>query len=184
MTTTTTNSTTTKAVTATLVRNDAGHIGGLALQFANGKTIAVTASQLTQDILERAVWHGISAKLVDATAISRNPDTGRSASVDDKYNAAREVYERLLAGQWNKVRGDGTGTGAGGLLFRALCIAYPTKTPEQIRAYLATKNLSEQATMRKSDKLATIIEDLRAKDAANGEPVDEEALFEGLENAE
>jgi hypothetical protein len=178
----TTNSTPTKAVTAVIECDANEHPYGITLSFANGKTLTLMETNLSGAMRARALWHGVSAKLVDATAISRNPDTGRSASVEDKYNAAREVYERLLAGQWNKVRGDGTGTGSGGLLFRALCITYPTKTPEQIRAYLATKNLSEQATMRKSDKLATIIEDLRAKDAANGEPVDEEALFEGLED--
>jgi len=178
---TTTPTPATKSVTTALIEHD-GHIDGLRLDFAHGESITITEHQLTRDIANRALWHGISAKLVDATAISRNPDTGRSATSMDKYNAANEVYQRLIAGQWNKVRGDGTGTGSGGLLFRALSLAYPTKTPEQIRAYLATKNLSEQATMRKSDKLATIIEDLRAKDAANGEPVDEEALFEGLED--
>ena len=177
-----TTTTKTPAIDATVT--PAGNMvnGSLRLAFANRKLLTLQLSDLSPDIIEQATLHGLKQKLIDAAAISRNPDTGRSATVDDKYNAVHEVYERLLAGQWNKVRGDGTGTGSGGLLFRALCIAYPTKTPEQIRAYLATKNLSEQATMRKSDKLATIIEDLRAKDAANGEPVDEEALFEGLED--
>lgn len=177
-----TTTTKTPAIDATVTPAGDMVNGGLRLAFANGKLLTLQLSDLSPDIIEQATLHGLKQKLIDAAAISRNPDTGRSATVDDKYNAVHEVYERLLAGQWNKVRGDGTGTGSSGLLFRALCVAYPTKTPAQIRAYLATKNLSEQATMRKSDKLATIIEDLRAKDAANGEPVDEEALFDGLED--
>lgn len=180
---TTTNSTTTKAVTAVIECDANEHPYGITLSFANGKTLTLMETNLSEAMRARALWHGVSAKLVDATAISRNPDTGRSASVEDKYNAAREVYERLLAGQWNKVRGDGTGTtSAGGLLFRALCLVYSTKTPEQIREYLKGKTLTEQAALRKSSKLASVIEELRAKDAKDADPVDEDALFDGLED--
>lgn len=176
--TTTTTPTTTKSVTTALIEHD-GHIEGLRLDFAHGESITITEHQLTRDIANRGLWHGISAKLVDATAISRNLDTGRSASVDDKYNAAREVYERLIAGQWNKVRGDGTGTGSGGLLFRALCIMYATKTPGQIRAFLEGKTAEQKTALRKSPKIAEIIETLRAQ-TTNTDGIDTDSLLDEL----
>jgi hypothetical protein len=120
------------------------------------------ANQLSNAILEQAVWHGLKQKLVDAAAISRNPDTGRSATIDDKYNAVREVYDRLLAGNWNKGRGDGSSSGNGGLLFRALCIMYPNRTPEALRAFLNGKTKSECAVLRATPKIAAIIDTLRA----------------------
>lgn len=159
------------AITATIVNNDAGHPGGLALEFANGKTVSLIASQLTNAILEHAVWHGLKQKLVDAAAISCNPDTGRSATIDDKYQAVMEVYERLISGQWNKGRGEGS-TGNGGLLFRALCLHYPAKTPEAIRAFLDKKTPKEQAALRTVPAIAAIIDTLKAttvdSDAATG----------------
>ena len=129
------------------------------LAFSNGETLVIDATTLSSDIQAQATLHGLKQKLVDAAAISRNPDTGRTASVDDKYNAVKEVYDRLLSGQWNKIR-DG-GTGNGGLLFRAMCIAYPAKTAEAIREYLATKSPAQHAEMRKTEKLAAIIATLR-----------------------
>ena len=134
----------------------------LQMAFSNGETISLSVDELSSDMRHAAMLHGLKQKLVDAAAISRNPDTGRTASIEDKYNAVREVYDRLLSGQWNKVRDGGAGSGAGGLLFRAMQVAYPAKTAEAIREYLATKTPAECAAMRATPKLAAIIVTLRA----------------------
>ena len=134
----------------------------LTIEFSNGQTIYVWLGELNSTIMEQSTLHGLKQKLVDAAAISRNPDTGRSATIDDKYNAVREVYDRLLAGSWNKGRGDGGSTGNGGLLFRALCQMYPNKTPEALRAFLDGKTKSECAALRATPKIAAIIDTLRA----------------------
>ena len=135
----------------------------MTLAFANGETIRVNRADLSEEILRHAVMHGLKQKLVDAAAISRNPDTGRSATVADKFAAVREVYERLLAGKWNKGRGEGSGAGAGGLLFRALCRLYSRKTPEQIRTFLAGRGRDEQAALRKNPRVSAIIEEIKAE---------------------
>ena len=134
----------------------------LTIEFSNGQTIYVWLGELNSTIIEQATLHGLKQKLVDAAAISRNPDTGRSATIDDKYTAVREVYDRLLAGSWNKGRGDGSSMGNGGLLFRALCQMYPGKTPEALRAFLDGKTKSECAALRATPKIAAIIDTLRA----------------------
>ena len=166
-------------ITATIVMNVEGHPGGLALQFANGETLALTANQLSNDILEHAVWHGLKQKLVDAAAISRNPETGRAASVEDKYQAVKTVYDRLLAGSWNAVR-EGGGT-TGGLLLQALCRMYAgRKTPDELKAFLADKSDAEKTALRKNPRVATIIEEIRAETgkAAN---IDTDELLGELE---
>ena len=138
---------------------------GLRLRFSHGEVLEIFGKQLSDTILAQALYHGLKQKLVDAAAISRNPDTGRSATVADKYEAVREVYERLLAGQWNKVREGGSGN-TGGLLLSALVRMYPAKTLEQLREFLASKDDTQKAALRANPKIAAIIETIKAERAA------------------
>lgn len=134
----------------------------LTLQFSNGKEIIITTNSLGNGLLYMAAVHGLKQKLVDAAALSRNPETGRAATIEDKYNAVKVVYDRLLAGQWNATREGGVG-GSSGLLFKALCRLYTIKSPEQIAAFLAGKTDAEKTALRKNPKVAAIIEELRAE---------------------
>lgn len=150
--------------------------GELVLIFANGKTIKVVADALETGIKARATMHGLKQKLVDAAAISRNPDTGATASIEDKYNAVYEVYQRLLNGEWNKNREGGGGV-SGGLLFRALCRMYDRKTPEAIREFLDGKTKAEQSALRANPKIAAIIDEIRAERVSG---VDSDDLLDEL----
>lgn len=149
---------------------------GMVLECSNGERLEVEVGALSREVLDYAVLHGIKQKLIDAAAIARNPDTGRSATPEDKFNAIKAVYARLMAGNWNAPRGEG-GSGTGGLLFRALCKMYPAKTPEALREFLASKTASEQAALRKNPKVAAIIDELRAATAGS----DGEELLSELE---
>ena len=169
------------ARTPTIETTISGTVLGMA--FDNGQTLSLSANQLTEEIRNAALMHGLKQKLVDAAAISRNPDTGRSATTEDKYNAVREVYDRLLSGQWNKQREGGAGGASGGLLFRALSRLYVAKTPEQIRAFLEAKSDAEKATLRKLPAVAAIIEQLKAE-SAKTDGIDGAALLAGLDDAE
>ena len=134
----------------------------LTLTFANGETLIMRGDALNSDVQQYAMMHGLKQKLVDAAAISRNPETGRPASPNDKFQAVKAVYDRLLAGQWNATREGGSGNG--GLLFQALCRMYEgRKTPEEIRAFLDTKTDAEKAALRKNPRVAQIIEEIRAE---------------------
>ena len=153
--------------------------GTLTLAFVNGETLTLRADALNIDIQQQAMMHGLKQKLVDAAAISRNPEAGRPATVEDKYQAVKTVYDRLLAGQWNATR-EGGGN-AGGLLFQALCRMYQgRKTPEELRAFLADKTDAEKAALRKNPRVAAIIEEIRAEQgkAAN---IDTDELLGELE---
>lgn len=154
----------------------------LTLTFADGRTLHLDATTLSPEVREYAMMHGLKQKLVDAAAMSRNPDTGRSATLDDKYRAVETVFNRIITGAWNAVRGEG-GTGSGGLLFRALCRAYPAKTPETIKEYLDGKDAKQQAALRATPKIAAIIEKIKAEDAANTEPdTRADAMLDELES--
>lgn len=153
--------------------------GVLTISCEGFKDIVANPLNMPNDICEQATLHGLKQKIVDAAAIGRNPDTGRSASVAEKYAAMLEVFERLCGGDWNKGRADGT-TGSGGLLFRALVILYPAKSADDLRTYLEGKTKTEQAALRKNPKVAAIIDTLRDDDdAANGE-TDTDAMLDEL----
>ena len=162
----------------TTKKDIAANIDGqkMVLAFANGKQITVNAEALDTDIVNRAVMHGLKQKLVDAAAISRNPDTGATASIEDKYNAVYDVYQRLLNGEWNKNREGGGGV-SGGLLFRALCRLYDRKTPEEIKTFLDTKTKAEQSALRANPKIAAIIDEIRAERVSG---VDSDDLLDEL----
>lgn len=135
----------------------------LRLTYADGDTLRLALRQLPDAILSAAVWHGLKQKLVDAAAISRDPETGRAATLDTKKRAVAEVHERLLAGQWNKVR---EGVATGGLLLSALIRMYDgRKTREELEVYLSGKTDAEKAALRVNPKVAAIIEAIKAERA-------------------
>ena len=155
----------------------------LVIEFAHGKRIELRPTTLGPDIREQALFHGLKQKLVDAAAISRDPETGRSATVEDKFRAVSAVYERLLAGQWNATRGEGSGTGSGGLLFAALMRLYPSKGADTLREYLGGLTPGQQSALRKNPRVAPVIEEIKAERAADDDGDEPGAdLLAGLEN--
>lgn len=171
----------TKRVPALRVEID-DDASGLTLTFANGERLTLGINDLADDVVRYATLHGLKQKLVDAAAISRDPETGRSATVADKYNAVKAVYDRLLAGQWTAPRGEG-GTSATGLLFRALCRMYPGRAPETIREYLDRKNKKDQDSLRRNPRVAAIIEEIKAE-AGPEDTSASDALLDELGEAE
>ena len=160
-------------ISATIIGNT------LALTFANGETITMHGGALNIDVQQYAMMHGLKQKLVDAAAISRNPETGRAATVEDKYQAVKAVFDRLLGGQWNATR-EGGGN-AGGLLAQALTRMYAgRKTAEDVKAFLADKTDAEKAALRKNPRVAQIIEDIRAEQGKDA-GIDADELLGELE---
>ena len=144
---------------------------GLTIRFADGRGFTIRRDELSARIEAMAIVHGLKQKLVDAAAISRNPETGRSATIADKYAAVKEVYDRLLAGAWNAER---EGGGSGSLLFKALCRMYADKDPATLREWLDKKTDAEKAALRKNPKVAALIVEIQAENAkADGINTDE-----------
>lgn len=154
-------------------------MGGLTIDCANGQSLRLTVSQIMPIIGAQALMHGLKQKLMDAGAISRDSVTGRSATPTDKFNAIREVYDRLVAGEWNKTREGGSPTG--GLLLTALMTVYPTKTKDQLVAFLASKTAEEKTALRKVAKIAAAIEEIKAA-RVKTDGIDGDALLDGLED--
>ena len=149
----------------------------LVLAFQNGEHITLDPATMSQDIREQAMLHGFKQKLVDAAAISRDPETGRSATVQDKFNAVAEVFNRLTAGQWNATR-EGGGQVKGGVLVEALCRLYPAKPREGLVEFVAAKTDKEKAALRKNPKVAAIIAQIKAEKDSDSDDDSDELLAE------
>lgn len=151
----------------------------LTIKCADGNMLTLAPSSFTDAIRTHAMMHGFKQKLMDAGAISRDPVTGRSATPTDKFNAIEEVFNRLLSGEWNKTREGGSPTG--GLLLTALMSVYPTKTKDQLVAFLASKTAEEKTALRKVAKIAEAIEVIKAA-RVKTDGIDGDALLDGLED--
>ena len=152
---------------------------GARMDYADGTYQSFSRDTLTPAIQDALMWHGLKQKLADGAAMSRNPETGRPASVADKIYRMMGIGERLLAGQWRAVS-EGGGN-EGGLLLAALVRLYPAKTREDLVEYLKQRSEAEKAKLRTSSRIAPIIDLIRAERGRDS-GIDADALLEELED--
>lgn len=144
--------------------------------FGDGSNLHVDRNDLSQ-VVDACFWHGAKQKLIDAAAISRNPETGKPATIGDKAAAVQEVFERLVSGEWNKRREGGE---TGGLLLRALLRMYDgRKSRDDLIAYLGGKTDEEKVALRANPKVAAIIAEIKAEKADDS--IDTDALLGELD---
>ena len=143
----------------------------------NGEPFAITLSDLTPELLNQAALHGLKQKLGDAAAISRDPETGRSATPADKADAVRTVHERLISGGgWNMERGSGAPQSS--QLVRAL-MEHFKKDRATVLTFLGNKTKEEIAALRLHSPIAAII--LRYQtEAAKASSIDTDTMLAGL----
>jgi hypothetical protein len=149
----------------------------LTLTFSNGNEIVVDANMLNQSVRDAALMHGLKQKLVDAAAISRNLDTGASATIDDKYNAVKKIADRLMLpdGVWNEGRKSadaGSTAGVNSILLRAL-MQMTGRDEAYVRDYLSAKTKEQRAALRKNPRVVAIMAELSAATVVNGVNTDE-----------
>jgi hypothetical protein len=128
------------------------------------------------------MWHGAKQKFIDAAAISRNPETGRSATIADKKAAILEVIERCtVQGQWNKAREGGGGSST--LLLEALVRMYAGKKDRAaLLAYLDGLTAEQKRQLERNQRVAPVIEAIRTeRRLASGKADDGEDLLAQLD---
>lgn len=112
--------------------------------------------KVSNECANHAALHGFTQRISDAAAISRDPETGKSATPQEKYDAMAQLIAHYESGtsEWSRVRSDGAPKG---VLFRALCIVYPNRSLEEIREWLKGKSKADKAEMRQSQKVRDAI---------------------------
>ena len=172
------NDTTQKKDIEAAVEND----GTLVLTFRHGEVLRVNPETLNPEIQRAAMLHGLKQKLVDAAAISRDTTTGRAATIATKFDAVKEIFDRITGANgwpaWNKPRAGGAG-GQGGLLARAIA-RYKSVPVEAAKAYLERLTDAQKQALRVDPRIATIINELRAE-SAKPAGIDTDALLGGLD---
>ena len=176
---TTTTTTTKKDIEATVTDD-----GTLILEFRHGETLRIHPESLNPEIQRAALLHGLKQKLVDAAAISRDTTTGRAATIVTKFNAVREIFDRITGAggetpSWNKPRAGGAG-GQGGLLARAIA-RYKGVEVAAAKAYLDRLTDAQKQALRVDPRIATIINELRME-SAKPAGIDTDALLGGLDD--
>lgn len=127
-----------------------------------------------------AAAHGMIQRISDAAAISRNPETGKPATAQEKYDAMARLVNHYESGsaEW-RIAGAG-GVARSSVLLDAMVQLYPAKTREELKTWLASKSKSERAKLAQSSRVRPII--------AAMTPLDDieraEAMFNELDQAE
>jgi hypothetical protein len=153
---------------------------GTRFDFRDGRTLNYDAPDPsvrtpTGEILrDQHACHGSFQKIGDETAGAK--------SVSEMYDAVEACIDRLNKAEWYV---EGTGEGAFGtsVLARALALAYPQKSGEEIKVWLKSRTADEKKAMKTSTKLRPIIQRLEDEEAAKSAHVDTEELFGQLDAA-
>jgi len=174
-----TTTTTKKDIEATVADD-----GALILEFRHGETLRLHPETLNPEIQRAALLHGLKQKLVDAAAISRDTTTGRAATIVTKFDAVKEIFDRITGAggetpSWNKPRAGGAG-GQGGLLARAIA-RYKGVEVAAAKAYLDRLTDAQKQALRVDPRIATIINELRME-SAKPAGIDTDALLGGLDD--
>ena len=156
--------------------------GALLIEFRHGETLRLHPELLNPEIQRAALLHGLKQKLVDAAAISRDTATGRAATITTKFEAVKEIFDRITGAggawpSWNKPRAGGAG-GQGGLLARAIA-RYKGVEVSAAKAYLDRLTDAQKQALRVDPRIATIINELRME-SARPAGIDTDALLGGL----
>lgn len=145
--------------------------GTLRIAVVGAGEINLTIADMPETILQAAVVHGLTQKISDAAAISKDELSGDAATdAATKFAAMSAVADRLRTGDWSKRSGDGSGPVAG-IIYRAFeewamakaKSAKATITAEKCRAVYDAKTRAEQLALRNQPEIAAIIEQMKAE---------------------
>lgn len=137
----------------------------LTMQWVDGVSSTLDVSKLSDEVRRAALENGLRQKLADGAAMSRNPETGRSATVTEKRARVDAIAQNLRDGNWTAPArgGSSSGTSARELLIAALCRMNPTKTADVIRTAISAKTLAEVAAMAAVPRVASVISEIQAE---------------------
>lgn len=129
------------------------------MTWADGIVDKLEIARLSKSIIEAAIENGIKQKLGDAAAISRDPITGRSATIQTKRERVRAVAQNLLDGHWIAPTrsGNGGGDSIRRTLIDALLQLNPALDRERVTAAITVKSHAEVLAMRAVPRVAEVI---------------------------
>lgn len=149
-------------------------------------SFTLSPATLSDEIRNLAMLHGLRQKVADAAAMAKDdPDNTPSG----KLAAMQAVADNIIAGDWSKRSGDGSGPVVG-IIYRAferwvgeMAVAKKSKTvptPDEIRAVYDAKTRAEQLALRSVPRIAEIVEEIKASRGTKASAVNPDELLAGL----
>ena len=147
----------------------------LTFAFAGVGQFVFDPDKVSAENRARAMMHGFEQRIRDAAALSVDRDTGRSATAQEKHDAAHRIADHLMSGStdWNLRAAASPGVDAG-LTIQAIMRALG-KTLDEAEALIAatqTKRGVERAGALKiwadAKQVAQAILDIKRERAAGG----------------
>lgn len=146
-------------------------------QVAGEGTLTLHRERVAAEVLERAMVEGMSDRIADAAAKSRDPITGKPATPAEKRASMAALVDHYESGttDWSR-RGTGD-RGDVGMLFEALTIMQPTA---DVRAFLATlTDDDKRALVTQDEGVMSAIAAIKRKRAASAN-VDTKSILSRL----
>lgn len=138
----------------------------MTMAWSDGVRAELDVSKLSDDVLEQAKIHGLRQKLGDAAAMSRNPETGQSATIADKRSRVEAVAQYLRDGHWTAPTRATPETSSRAILVEALCRLNTSADRAKIADAIAAKTPAEIAAMSAVPRVASVIAAIRAERSA------------------
>ena len=147
----------------------------LTFAFAGVGQFVFDPDKVSAENRARAMMHGFEQRIRDAAALSVDRDTGRSATAQEKHDAARRIADHLMSGStdWNLRAAASPGVDAG-LTIQAMmrALGKDLDAVEALIAATCTKRGVERAGALKiwadAKQVAQAILDIKRERAAGG----------------
>ena len=135
------------------------------------ETLRVNPFAYSPEIQRQLIILGAKTRIGNASHMERNPETGLSATPQEKADAMRAVHETLLTGEWSTRRAGGGAGREAGITLRALAEVQglPVDAMRQRIDQLAEKKgVKPAALLRKlagAEAVAKVIARMKAESA-------------------
>lgn len=143
-------------------------------------TVTLRICDCSAAVRHYAMLHGFKQRLADNAALSRNAETGASATPQEKFDAISQLVEHYHTGTeaWSIAR-SGDSAPRQGLLLQCLMQLQPAKTEGELRDWLKGKSKADQVALLASPKIAPLADAIRAK-AVKASGIDVDSLLDEI----
>lgn len=132
--------------------------GILAVTFVNGKIYELNVSSLSDAIKVDGLWHGLEQKLRDSAA-------GVKGNADEALELVSAVGNRLVAGEWAKVREGGGGTTSAFWIEAVMRLKGWTDKADSVQRLAGLPDERREA-LKKHPQVAAMVAQIKAERAA------------------
>lgn len=150
------------------------HDGNILFRVPNVGEAVLRVDQVSLENRHKAMLEGFVKRVVNMAAISRNTDTGASATPTEKWARMHAAIEHYNSGStmWGMKAAEGSGLGDDGIIVQALMRVKSVtieRVNELVEAMMVKHSLERKAVLanlRKSEPIIRMVAEIKAEHAA------------------